>query len=74
MPDVEVEKPYDRIKVKSTNGQYHIHEILLVYDLESIKPNISFYLELAKEFLGINNAVEVEYARALREDEDEESE
>ena len=65
------EKPYDRIKIKFTNGHYHIQEIEPVYDLEIIHLNIIAYLELAREYLEIDDSVEVEYARALREGEDE---
>ena len=65
------ERPYDRVKIKFTNGNYHIHEIEPVYDLEIINQNIVGYLELAREYLEIDDSVEVEYARALREGEDE---
>ena len=65
------ERPYDRVKVKFTNGNYHIQEIEPVYDLEMIHQNIVAYLELAREYLEIDDSVEVEYARVLREGEDE---
>jgi len=67
------EKPYDRVKIKFTNGQYHIHEIPPVYDLELIRPTIAFYIEEAKEYLEIDESVDLEYARALREGDDEET-
>ena len=67
------EKPYDRVKIKFkfTNGYYHIHEIQPVYDLVPIQSNLFFYLDQAREYLEIDDSVEVEYARALREGEDE---
>ena len=65
------EKPYDRVKIKFTNRNYHIHEIEPVYDLEIINQNIVGYLELAREYLEIDDSVDLEYTRALREGEDE---
>ena len=65
------EKPYDRVKIKFINGHYHIQEIEPVFDLQIIHENLVAYLELAREYLEIDDSVEVEYARALREGEDE---
>ena len=67
----ETEQPYDRIKIKFTDGQYHIHEIGQTYSLESVKPLVQNYIEFAKEMLEIDDSVDVEYVRGLRVDDDE---
>ncbi len=69
---MQEEKPFDRVKVKFKDGRYHIQEIEPVYDLELIKESVPFYLELAKEILGIDDNVDVEYARTFQKgDEDD---
>ena len=67
----ETEQPYDRIKIKFTSSQYHIHEIGQTYSLETVKPFVQSYIELAKEMLEIDDSVDVEYVRGLRVDDDE---
>ena len=69
--DTETEQAYDRIKVKFTNSQYHIQEIGEFYDLETVKSFVPEYIELAKNILGIDDSVDVEYVRGLRVDDDE---
>ena len=67
----ETEQPFDRIKIKFTDSQYHIHEIGQTYSLDSLKPMIYEYIDMAKEMLEIDDSVDVEYVRGLRTGDDE---
>lgn len=65
------ERPYDRIKVKFTDGQYFVHEIEPTFDPSKHSVQTAHYIEYARELLGIGSSVETEYVRPLAEGEDE---
>ena len=67
----KTDPPFDRLKIKFTDGQSYILEIDQSHDLDWVKPLIPEFIEQAKQALQIDESVDVAFVRGLRVDQDE---